>query len=496
MKKAIQTWSAGLALALWAQAAAGAPSGGKKSGLRVDPAHPRYLLYNGRPFYLIGSGMESICQPWSRSREQWRRYLDMLRRNGFNRVRFFPWDLCWQKELLPAFSPWAVRDAKAFDFELTRFNPAYWRLVKSIVKMAEERDIAVEYILFDYCCLRDGRTEKPWSRCPLAAANGNGGAVPGGIGKPGVCLFADYNDLDLFRRPFRPQWDWKKRNQWIQQAYVKHTLDQLGGFPNIYWEIMNEQGWGKVEPDGVRWTRHWLAFLDKHDSRRHLRSINAADVYDQMRGIDIVCEHPIPFFHKGELRTPEAAVSVIARNLRFGKPVVCDETGFFPPPGSTADETWRRSSPEQLANERRAFWFSFVAGGHWTAACWQDFRERDTHRWARHLAEFVRLVNYREMDPHDDLVKGGHCLARLGREYALYTGWGARMEVDLSALGDRRALARWFDPRTGKLTRASAVGEANGRKIFEPPSREDWALWIVAASSRPRRAEGAPAEVR
>jgi len=468
-----------LTLVVAVQAAA-ALSSEQQMGVRVDPANRRYLLYNGRPFYLIGSGMESVCQPWSRTRQQWRDYLNMLHRNGFNRVRFFPWDLCWQDELLPTFSPWAVRDPKAFDFDLTRFNPAYWDLVKSILEMARQRDIVVEYILFDYCCLRDKGKERPWSRCPLAAANNNGGAVPGKIGKPGVYLFADYDDLDLFRRPFNPNWDWKKRNQWFQQLYVKYTVDQLGEFPNVYWEIMNEQGWQKVEPDGVRWTQHWLAFLDKHDPHRHLRSINAADVYDQMPGMDIVCEHPIPFFHKRELTTPEVAVEIIHRNLKFGKPVVCDETGFFPPQESTEDAKWRTYSAEQLANERRAFWFSFVAGGHWTAVCWQDFRERDTHRWVRHLAEFVRKVDYRRMDPHDELVRGGHCLARPGHEYVLYTGWGERLEVDLSDVGARPVQARWLDPRTGRLTPASPVKTESGHQTFQPPSRDDWVLWIVA----------------
>ncbi len=448
-----------------------------QTGLRIDSENPHYLVYNGRPFYLIGSGMESVCQPWSRTEKQWRDYLNMLHRNGFNRVRFFPWDLCWADSLQPTFSPWQVSDAKDWKFDPTRFNEKYWRLVKKITDMARQRDIVVEYILFDYCCLRDQGPKRPWSHCPLAARNG--GAVPGRSGKPGIYMLDNYSDFDLFKQPFNSSWNWKRRNQWLQQCYVKYTIDQLGEFPNVYWEIMNEQGWNKVEPDGVRWTRHWLAFLDKYDPNRRLRSINAADVYDQMKGIDIVCEHPIPFFHKREMTTPEIAVATIADNLRFGKPVVCDETGLFPPQQSTEDAQWRTYSKKQLANERRAFWFAFVAGGHWTAVCWQDFSERDTHRWVHHLADFVKQVDYRHMQPHDELVAGGHCLANIGNEYVVYTGSGSTLHVDCRPAAMSQMICQWFDPRRGEFAPASwTCDKQEGRAVFMPPSHDDWTLWI------------------
>jgi len=448
-------------------------------GLRINPQNPHYFIYKGRPFFIIGSGMESHCQPWSRTAEQWRAYLDMLRRNGFNRVRFFPWDFCWAEKLEPTFSPWRVLDAQNFRYDLTRFNPAYWDLVRRIIQMARERDIVVEYNLFDYCSLQDSPKKKVWSHNPLSARAG--GAVPGNRGKPGVYAFADYSDLDLFKQPFDPHWPWQKRNQWLQQFYVKHTVDQLGGYENIYWEIMNEQGWGKVEPQGVKWTRHWLAFLDKYDPHRRLRSINAADVYDEMEGMDIVCEHPIPFFNRKKLTRPEVIVEIVHEARKFGKPVICDETGFFPPQSSTEDQPWRTITPEQLANERRAFWYAFVAGGHWTAVCWQDFQERPTHRWIRHLADFVQRVPYWTMAPHDDLVQGpfAHCLARPGKLYVVYLGRGGQVSVDLGGRKLTAFEARWLDPRTGKERAASGKQQGN-LVVFQAPDKEDWVLVIRA----------------
>lgn len=158
----------------------GNPTADEREGLRIHPANPRYLTFKGKPFLIIGSGMESLCQRWSRTRRQWYEYLDMLHRNGFNRVRFFPWDFCWQEELLPTFSPWRVIDPKGFDFDLRHFNPKYWSFVRDIISYAAKRDIVVEYILFDYCSLRG----REWLKNPLAADNG--GAVPGKTGNPGI----------------------------------------------------------------------------------------------------------------------------------------------------------------------------------------------------------------------------------------------------------------------------------------------------------------------
>lgn len=447
-------------------------------GVRIHPENPRYLTYGGKPFYVIGSGMESQCEPWSRTISEWRAYLDMLHRNGFNRVRFFPWSFCWSEDLLPTFSPWALLNAKEFEYDLTRFNSEYWDFVKEILSMARERDIVVEYVLFDYCSLADGAGELCWTRHPFSALHNNGGALPGGKGKPDIYAFFDYSNLDLFVEPLRPKWPWQQRNQWYQQAYVKHTVDELTSFPNLYWEIMNEQGWKRIEANGPEWTAHWLAFLDKHDPNRHLRAINAADVYDAMPGLDIVCEHVIPFFAK-QLTTPELVVEIVHSNLRFGKPLVCDETGWFPPPSSTEDRIWRRCTEEQLANERRAFWYAFVAGGHWTATCWQDFEERDTHRWIRHLADFVASVPYWLMEPHDELLEGAHCLAQPGRQYVIYLGSGGNVSLDLGGRSPSDFAMHWLDPRSGEWSEAT-VGEKDSRVHFTAPSQDDWVLYIRA----------------
>ncbi len=449
----------------------------ERSGLRINPQNPYYFVYNGKPFYLIGSGMESVCNEWGQTEQQWRDYLDMLHRNRVNRVRLFPWSFCWEKALKPTFSPWRVLDPVKFKFDVQNFNPDYWHLIRRIVEMARDRGIVVEYIIFDYCSLRLRPEAPAWFHNPLSQHAG--GAVPGRDGRPAIYKFADYSDLQLFRQPCSPSWPWPKRNQWIQQRYVKHTIDQLAHYENIYWEIMNEQGYGSVEPNGPEWTRHWLRFLDRYDRYRRLRAINANPVYWKMEGMDIVCEHPIPYFNHS-LKTPEVAVSIIRRARRYGKPVVCDETGFFPPMEGPAGQTKPdERQPLRWANERRAFWYSFVAGGHWTAAAWRPFNERPTHKWCKILADFVDRVEYWRMAPHDDLVEGkhAHCLARPGQEYVVYMGRGGQVMIKLGRAKADGFRAQWLNPRDGRLAPAQGVA-VQGGMTFTAPDSEDWVLWL------------------
>lgn len=153
------------------------------------------------------------------------------------------------------------------------------------------------------------------------------------------------------------------------------------------------------------------------------------------------------------------------------------ETGYFPPPASTGDDIWRTVTQEQMANERRAFWYAIVAGGHWTAVCWQGFQERDTHRWVRHLKSLIDTVPYWKMDPHDELIDHGHCLALPNEHYVIYLGTGGTTTLQL---GDRAAeefVSEWIDPRSGK--RRVAMPEVQGQKItFTAPSDDDWAIGI------------------
>jgi hypothetical protein len=73
---------------------------------------------------------------------------------------------------------------------------------------------------------------------------------------------------------------------------------------------------------------------------------------------------------------------------------------------------------------------------------------------------------------------GAYCLAEPGRVYAVYVPMGRRVNVRLRP---DRYDARWFNPRTGKVSRLPRVTHSdNGAWAApEPPDHGDWALLLT-----------------
>ncbi len=86
------------------------------------------------------------------------------------------------------------------------------------------------------------------------------------------------------------------------------------------------------------------------------------------------------------------------------------------------------------------------------------------------------------MSPHDKLVrsaKDAWCLADPGRAYLVYALHGGPFQLDLSAASGSFT-AKWFDPRTGKLTDARKRPLPGGAVTdFVAPNQNDWVLWLA-----------------
>lgn len=82
-----------------------------------------------------------------------------------------------------------------------------------------------------------------------------------------------------------------------------------------------------------------------------------------------------------------------------------------------------------------------------------------------------------------DYPEHNWCLADSGRVYLVYALKGGGFRVDLSAApGYYRA--RWFDPRTGRLSDArEGYVTGGGIMSFRAPDAQDWALWLMRTTS-------------
>jgi hypothetical protein len=146
------------------------------------------------------------------------------------------------------------------------------------------------------------------------------------------------------------------------------------------------------------------------------------------------------------------------------------------------------------ATDRRNVWAVYMGGGMWEAIAKRvreggfevEDRFWDEMRYARDFMEDLPLW---KMEPRNDLVEGEgtYCFAAPGELYAVYTGKGDRIRVDLSgASGIFKA--RWFNPRRGKFERSFEV-KGGGKVELKPPDGNDWALLIWEAQSHPADSE-------
>ncbi len=98
--------------------------------------------------------------------------------------------------------------------------------------------------------------------------------------------------------------------------------------------------------------------------------------------------------------------------------------------------------------------------------------------------DFIRkhlATTFPGMSPRDELVKSDNptwCLADPNGNYLVYSLEGGSVQLDLSA-STGSLDAKWFDPRTGKLTDARGGSVTGGEVVrFTAPDRQDWGLWL------------------
>jgi hypothetical protein len=127
---------------------------------------------------------------------------------------------------------------------------------------------------------------------------------------------------------------------------------------------------------------------------------------------------------------------------------------------------------------RRRTWLIAIAGGHptyyfsptaWDVIKWDEVPPG--YAQMRLVRATLESVPFREMEPHDELAKGGWCLAKPGEAYLVYQEKrGPLALVIAGAEGQPAAGAfsvEWMDPRDGKRYPAEPVRA--GRVNLAPP---------------------------
>lgn len=421
--------------------------------LRVHPANPRYFAdAAGRVVYLTGAhtwpslvdmGPGNPPPPFD-----FERYLDSLVAHHHNFIRLWTWE---QFE-------WHTRDNKenrhhrvgpqpylragpqaALDgqprFDLTRYDPVYFRRLRERVQAAGRRGIYVSVMLFEGCALQF--SADVWKSHPYHPGNNING-IDGDADGNGWGL-----EVHELRSPAVTR---------LQEAYVRHVLETVGDCDNVLYEISNEN-----HPASTEWQYHMIRYV-REQERQHGR------------------RHPIgmTFQYKGGSNRTlfESPADWISPNPKGGyreDPPVSDGTKVIL---NDTDHLWG------MGGNRAWVWKSFLRGLN---PIFMDPYDgavlgKNEPRWElirRALGDtrrFAERVDLAAMAPHPELASSGYCLASPTAhrpEYLVYIPKGGASALDLTQADGAMAI-EWFNPDTGETRQGEPVAGGSKHELRAP----------------------------
>jgi len=430
--------------------------------LRVHPENPRYFTDgSGRAVYLTGAhtwaNLVDIGPEDPPPAFDFDAYLDFLERHHHNFVRLWTWEpVTWntkgnrQNALHTAApQPYArTGPGNALDgkpkFDLTKYDPEYFRRLRRRVEAAGERGIYVSVMLFEGWAMQF--SPGAWAGHPYHAPN-NVNGIDGDADRDG-------NGLEIYTLAV-PAVTAR------QEAYVRKVIDTVGDLDNVLWEISNEN-----HPPSTEWQYHIIRFIKECERARPKQHPVGMTFQYKGGSNETLFESPADWISPN----PGAAAPFNYRDNpppADGKKLILTDTDHLWGIGGNPQWVWK--SFLRGLNPLFMDPYDGVVLGPRADARWDPIRRSlgQTRRYAERM-------DLAAMTPHGELASSGYCLANPGTEYLVYLPEGKEASLDLSAAPGRFDV-EWFDPESGKTTRADPLqGGATVR--LAPPFRADHAV--------------------
>ena len=236
--------------------------------LALHPDNPHYFLFRSKPTVIVTSG-EHYGAVLNLD-FNYRKYLETLQREGMNNTRTFAGAYCEPPKAfniasntlapLPGrfISPWARSAEPGYanggnKFDLTKWDPAYFKRLKDFMTHASRRGVIVEMNLF--CPFYE---DSMWVLSPMNAKNNINGV--GTVARTNVYTLDKHGGLLAY-----------------QEAMVRKIVTELKDFDNLYYEICNEPYFGGVTLEWQGRIADVIAETELGLRVRHLISQNIAN---------------------------------------------------------------------------------------------------------------------------------------------------------------------------------------------------------------------------
>jgi len=235
---------------------------GRKGFIRVDPDYPNHFMYDngGHPFicsktaWVIGDS------------DNWQGFLDKMIPRKENCIRFGIETDYYHSTIGKDVWPWGGSRSNPV---LSRFNPAVWHKLESIITYADERGILSEPVIF--CTMR---RDNPMSPDP---------------------------DMEL---------------------YCDYLLARLSAYTSVItWQLYNEYASAKS------YQAYIAQYLREHDPYNHLICSSAGTTNDALWPTEPWMDIAINHSCTDDTQLNSRYHAIATRIHGYGKPAWCDETG-------------------------------------------------------------------------------------------------------------------------------------------------------------------------
>jgi hypothetical protein len=434
--------------------------------IALHPSNPHYFQYKNKPTVLITSG-EHYGAVLNLD-FNYKTYLDELYSKNLNMTRTFSGVYCEppgafniaNNTLAPLphkyIAPWVRSSTPGYrndgnKFDLTKWDPEYFKRVKDFIAEAAERDIIVEFTLF--CPFYE---DTMWIYSPLHRGN-NVNNTP------------DIPRTDVYTI------DKSGSLLDIQKKLVRKLVTELNSFDNVIFEICNEPYFGGVTLEWQHAIANEIVETEKDLPKKHLVSQNVAN------GSSLISNpHPAVSIFNFHYAYPPVT---IAYNYHLNKVIGDNETGFR----GTSDSTYRFEGWRFIIgggglynNLDYSFTPGYEKGDFIYNSKTPGGGSDSLRKQLSYLRKFIESFNFIKMKPDSTVLTDTslrcNVLAEQGKQYAVYLIDGRLSSLSLSVPSGKYE-AVWMHPATGKYEKARIVTSINGKVALTiPKHKEDIAL--------------------
>lgn len=420
----------------------------------------RWFQYNSSYPYLIGYDMQEIAADPA---VNYSAALDTMVQHGINKVRIWIYPYFGGERYL---QPWPISNGR---YNLDQWNNAYWSRVRDFVAQAQARTIIVEVSIFSANVVDES---KDWNSTNFKPAwnktyNSNNAFTANAQG-----LFSP----QFYQLGYAEKSSSGATIANYQQRLIDKTVAELGGYPNVYFELCNEfPGTGGDIHALYSWQLHWLQHLRNRTARLLVAHAHQY-VGDHVTGVQYFQNEAsvdVLNFHTG---TDPATISRLFNPIqRSGKVIQSNEGG---------------EPYNNLDGATRGAWGYFMAGGYYTF--YEDQAPRyGSSQWVagaqrlRVLRSIAENNRFWELSPInssgqeiDGLISQGpasnwQLIAKPGETYIAYlynNPSSTALRINLPSGSYRWT---WYDARNG-ATRGQGTVSGSSSTTIAAPSTSAW----------------------